>query len=264
MADKETEQFPAEFIGSTMKIFTITVCLIAAAAGPGFALTLGSGSKTCPVCLEEVGYNTEISATVFDTRLDFKPVGMVMAPDALPDCPKCGFVNFISSGTARELAGYRAITASEEYRSRLGRSSYFRLAYLYEKLGRSGWDVGGTYLEASWQEEQQPEKLKEDLELALKHFDAHLPGFKEGSGDWLSVQLMRVELLRRLSRFDEAKKTLRSMRGQSFLKGSLGARVLKCERLLCRLEDPAPRAIGEMEKEFGLFGTIKNFFKGLL
>lgn len=248
----------------TMKKMLITFCLIAAAAGAGFTSTFSPERRICPVCLGDAYYNAQISASVFDTRLDFRPVGMIIAPESLPDCPKCGFVIFKSSATARELAEYRAITVSDEYRKRLGRSSYFRLAYLYEKLGRNGWDVGGTYIEASWQEEEQPEKLKEDLELGLKHFDSYLPEVKEGCVEWLSTQLMRVEVLRRLSRFDEAKKTLRSMRGYSFPKGSIGDKVLKCEALLCRLKDPAPRAVGEMEKEFGLFGKIKNFFKGLL
>lgn len=247
-----------------MKTSIIAACLAAAAAGQVFALTLGSGSRICPVCLDEVGYSAEMSATVFDTRLDFKPVGMVMAPDSLPDCPKCGFVIFMASATARELSEYRAITGSDEYRRRLGRSSYFRLALLYEKLGRNGWDVGGTYLEASWQEEQEPEKLKEDLELALVHFDSYLAEVEPGSAGWLSTQLIRTEVLRRLGRFDEAKNTLRSLRGHSFQKGSLGAKILKREILLCRRKDSAPHAIGEMDKEFGLLGTIKNFFKGLL
>ena len=247
-----------------MKKLLIAACLVVVSAGAGFASTFSPESKTCPVCLGGAYYNAQISASVFDTRLDFRPVGMIIAPESLPDCPKCGFVIFKSSATARELAEYRAITASDEYRKRLGRSSYFRLALLYEKLGRSGWDVGGTYIEASWQEEEQPEKLREDLELGLKHFDAYLPEVKEGGVEWLSTQLMRVEVLRRLSRFDEATKTLRSMRGYSFPKGSIGDRVLKCEALLCRRKDPAPRAVGEMKKEFGLLGKIKNFFKGLL
>lgn len=247
-----------------IKKVIIAACFAAFMAGPVRALTFGSESRTCPVCLDEVGYNTEMSATVVDTRLDFKPVGMVMAPGDLPVCPKCGFVIFKGSATARELAEYRAITVSEEYRKRLDRSSYYRLAFLYEKLGRSGWDIGSTYIEASWQEEQQPEKLREDLELALKYLDVYAAETREGSQEWLSALLMRVELLRRLSRFEEAKKTLSAMRPYSFPKGSVGARVLKCQRLLCRLKDPSPRAVGEMRKEFGLFGTIKNFFRGLL
>lgn len=247
-----------------MRKLLITFCLIAAAAGAGFTSTFSPESRICPVCLGDAYYNAQISASVFDTRLDFRPVGMIIAPESLPDCPKCGFIIFKSSATARELAEYRVITATDEYRKRLDRSSYFRLALLYEKLGRSGWDVGGTYIEASWQEEEQPEKLREDLELGLKHFDSYLPEVKKGGAEWLSTQLLRAEVLRRLSRFDEAKKTLRSMRGYNFPKGSLAARMLKCEVLLCRLKDPAPRAVGEMKKEFGLFGTIKNFFKGLL
>lgn len=92
----------------------ILAVLLAASALPAAASTVSFSAKTCPVCLAGIFYRVEISATIFDTRPDLKPLGMI---------------------SARELASWREVTASAGYRAIADRSSYHILAYLAERLG---------------------------------------------------------------------------------------------------------------------------------
>jgi len=236
-------------------ILLSAVCLAQAAAS-----TISWENKICPVCLSDIGYRVALSGSVFDTRLDWKPLGMIMAPGELPVCDNCGFVVFESSASASRLAEYRKITDSREYRKIRGRASYFKLGFLLEKLGeRNELTLAMVALEASWQEEADPIKLKEDLELSLSHFNAYLPVSEEGSLERLHARLLRAELLRRLGRFDEAKKELSGLRVFDSERAEANRKIIKYERILCSRKDPSPRSVGEMERR-GLFLKIKDFF----
>lgn len=241
-------------------ILALAVLLSSALSAAGS--TVSSGSTTCPVCLAEVSYRDQMSATVFDTRLDLRPVGMIISPSPLPVCGECGFVVFAGSAAPRELAAWRAVAASPEYLALAGRGTYYRAAFLYQKLGRDRSDIAEAYLKASWEEEREPEKEKEDLGLALSNFDAYLPEAVEGSDAWVMLQYLRAELLRRLSRFPEAERVLASLRGREAAKMAGLADFIRYERKLCGRKDASPRAIGEMGKE-GILTKIGDVFRGL-
>jgi len=239
----------------------LAFAVLFSSALPAAGSTVSFESKPCPVCLAEVSYRDQMSATVFDTRLDFRPVGMIISPSPLPVCGECGFVVFAGSATPRELAAWRAAAASPEYRALTGRGAYYRKAFLYEKLGwRDRSAIAGAYLKASWEEDKEPEKEKEDLGLALPNFDASLAEAGEGSDTWVMLQYLRAELLRRLSRFPEAERALASLRGHGAAEKAGLAEYIKYQRKLCGRKDPSPRAIGEMGKE-GVFTKIGDFFR---
>lgn len=246
-----------------MRKITIYTGLIIAAAWPAFSSTMSYDRTVCPVCLEDVPYNSEMSATIVDISLDMKPIGMVTAPATIPDCLKCGFVIFKSSASGPELAQYRDIVSSVEYRGIRDRSSYYRLAFLSKKIGRNPMEVAGAYLHASWQEEQQPERFKEDLELTLEHLNASVPEGAESSLELSGIKLLRSEILRRLGRFAEAKEALRGIRAKDLPKNSPSVEILKYERVLCNRKDYARHGIGEMEAADGIFTKIKGFLRDL-
>lgn len=246
-----------------MKKLMLMLLLSAAAAQPASSSTMGGKGRTCPVCLSDFFYRVEMSATVFDTRLDFRPVGMIASPAPLPVCGECGFVSYASSASARDLASWRTVAGSEEYRALSGRSSYYRLAFLAEKLGgKHPFEIAEIYLKASWEEEDEPEKMLEDLRLSLALTEAGIPGLSESSDEWAVAQYMRAELLRRLSSFREAKRALALLRGGKFAKDKNLARLIKYQRLLCLRKDPAPRAMNEMKNE-GLFTKVRDYFRWL-
>lgn len=243
-----------------MKEF-LTALLLALPAMPATASTMSFESTPCPVCLKDIFHRVQMSATVFDTRLDFKPLGAVLAPGPRPVCEECGFVVFASSAGPRELAAWRAVAGSAGYAALRGRSAYRRLAFIHAELrSLDDADIAQTYLKASWEEEGDREKMLEDLSLALQHLDAYAAGLEKGSREWPMANYLRAELLRRLSRFDEALKTLSHVRGGELPK--YFREFVDYQRILCRRKDPAPHGISELRRR-GLFTRLGDFFRGV-
>lgn len=221
--------------------------LLAAAALPAAASTMSEDTRVCPVCLADFYHDVQMSASVFDTGLDFRPLGAVVTPSPLPVCGECGFVVHGSSAGPRELAAWRDITASPKYKALSARSSYYRLAFLYKNTGvHDEADIGQAYLKASWQEENDTVKLKEDLGLAFYHLNAYMSKIPQSSPEWPVGQYLLAELLRRLSSFNEAKRILRDLSGRQ-LPGALNEFV-KFQLTLCGRKDPAARSAGEMRE----------------
>lgn len=236
----------------------LSMLLVLACALPAAASTMFPRSVDCPVCLNTIWYATEASASIFDTGLDFKPLGAVSAPAALPVCRECGFVVAASSATSQELAAAREVTASEEYRALAGRASYYRLAWLSQKLdGNSKAALWVLYHRAAWQEASDPEKVTEDLRLALEGLEARIGEKGENDEAWPRMQYMRAEFLRRLSRFREARRVLDSLNKKTLQAAPSLKEFVKYQRVLCRRQDPAPRSLGEM-KERGLGHWLKE------
>lgn len=229
-----------------MKGFALAA-LFAAAALPAGASTMSGEARVCPVCLADFYHSVQLSASVFDTGLDFRPLGAVVTPSPLPVCGECGFVVHGSTAGPRELAAWRDITASSQYKALSARSSYYRLAFLYKKTGaRDEADIGQAYLKASWQEANDPVKLKEDLGLAFYHLNTYMSKIPQSSPEWPVGQYLLAELQRRLSNFNEAKKILRDLSAKR-LPGELGEFV-KFQKTLCDRKDPAFRSAGEMRE----------------
>ena len=212
--------------------------LLVAAAGLAAAAKFVDREMPCPVCGNVFYARLDLSGAGSEMRLDLKPVGDVAWPWLLPDCPKCGFVVYRLPVPAAELARCRVITASEEYKKARARSSYYRVGLLYLRLGLPVYSVANSFLKASWQEESDPARLKEDLELSLKYFTdcAATCAAEEKENS----QLLAGELLRRLGRFDEARAHLAKLQGLKGFQKNFFADIVEFQLVRCAKLDPAP------------------------
>jgi len=212
--------------------------LLVAAAGLAAAAKFVDREMPCPVCGNVFYARLDLSGAGSEMRLDLKPVGDVAWPWLLPDCPKCGFVVYRLPVPAAELARCRVITASEEYKKARARSSYYRVGLLYLRLGLPVYSVANSFLKASWQEESDPARLKEDLELSLKYFTdcAATCAAEEKENS----QLLAGELLRRLGRFEEARAHLAKLQGLKGFQKNFFADIVEFQLVRCAKLDPAP------------------------
>lgn len=156
-------------------------------------------------------------------RLDFKPAGM--SSPALAVCPKCGYVQHAKYLTKAESTKLRGYIQSPEYKAMSNNHpSYYRLAKIYEVLGKNDLELGFAYLRASWQEEQgggkRDDEMRECLAYSLKHICAYLENGPYdvkgasfvgcgGLNNYKIAQLLKAELLRRLERFEDAEAYLK-------------------------------------------------------
>jgi len=237
-----------------MKRFILLLGLIFAAAVTASAAKFVEREFTCPVCGHSFYAKLDVGDAPHDIRLDLKPIGDVPAPWLLPDCPACGFIIYSINIPKAELARARAITASEDYKKNLQRSSYFRLGLLYAGLDKPPFVVANAFLRAAWQEENDPIKIKEDLGFTLKYFTACAKDEKSAVEERENSQLLMGELLRRLGRFEEATAHLKGLQGIKGFQNNFFADVVAYELKLSSEKDAA---IYEME-------DVRSFKRPLL
>lgn len=201
----------------------------------------------CLVCGHDFYALLDVPDPDYEMRLDLKPLGAIPGPWRLPECPKCGFVNYSSRLEKRELEKARAAAASEAYRASAGRASYYRAGVLYALLGKPDFLLANTFLKASWQEEQSPALLKEDLELSLKYFSACAAACSAEEKE--NSQLLVGELLRRLGRFGEARAHLALLKTEKGFQNNFFADVVDFQLKLCAREDASVREMVEVKVE---------------
>lgn len=172
-------------------------------AQTAMAITSYEVTLTCPI--DSQPFTATLMGSYFQSgmRLDFKPIGFLVAPYPYPVCPGNGFVMYQDTFPDNELNAIRAIVLSDEYRQlRTENTDYFMVAYVKQRLGANHYELGNTYLGASW----EAEKLKPDLvnqyrRLALQEFDLSLHGKRSHTQDWWTATVLAAELERLLGHF---------------------------------------------------------------
>ena len=242
------------------RIIAVWVLAIGCAATL-FAHTSVEVEKTCHLCDTKFKTRMDASGTSFGMRLDLKKLGPIASPRSVAVCPNCHYVLLGDDLTEDELAKCRQVVESKEYKEHSGRASYFLLALLYEGLGRESLDIAHTYLKASWQEENDEKHLKEDLGMSLKNFEAYLkegpPKKADGKTEekaqdensaYDTARLLKGELLRRLGRFEEARKYLQALLEEKQFQSTFFGDIVRYQIKLCVQKDAKPHEISEVEK----------------
>ena len=188
-------------------MFAASILLLPAAAA---ALTTVEEDFVCPLDGTTSQRTVVMSHTVFDTRLDFRPVGALMSPPPIAVCQSNGFVLYQEGFNDAELAELRAIVASDEYQAlRAENGDWFMAGYLAERMGMAPAETHWMYLYAAWaDEDSDPARSQRYLSLAFERFVLAERANSAGSRDWWVARLMQIEIHRRLGRFEEADRLL--------------------------------------------------------
>ncbi|OGS47841.1 MAG: hypothetical protein A3J79_14535 [Elusimicrobia bacterium RIFOXYB2_FULL_62_6] len=218
-----------------MRIFSLLCALVLLSAGNLPAAKSIEREIACPICTREFYTTLDVPDAEYEMRLDMKPLGALPGPWHIPDCPGCGFIIYALNIPKAELAKCKAFVDSDDFKRFAKRSSYYRAGLISGMLGSKDFPLAQAYLKASWQEEADAEKLKEDLELSLKHFSACAKGCEGDEQE--NSQLMMTELLRRLGRFDEARAHIAGLRALKGFQGNLYTDILDFQVSLCDKKD---------------------------
>lgn len=193
-------------------------------------------------------------------RLDFQPIASSPAPWPLAACPQCGFIQFTHQLTDEEKSILEAFVRSAEYKALIEtRPTYYRLAKLYEALGKDDLEIGHAYLRASWQEERQGNaraaEMRDNLESSLMHIQAYLaqgpntpaetdPTRKGCLSAYQVAQLLKGELFRRLGQYDSAISYFTLLHEDPECQRDEVSNIIQFQLLLCRQEDSNPWDVG--------------------
>jgi hypothetical protein len=189
-------------------------------------------------------------------RLDSKPLGSLMAPTPYPVCPGNGFVVYKNDFSDEELATLRSMVLAEDYqRARKDHTDRYMVAFMRERMGANGHELGFLYLEASWEAESENSRLVNQYRsLSLEKFDAFLAEDNSRSDQWWAAAAAAAELERMLGNFDAVEKRLSALPVADLFTGSVQngsvlMSVISQIRFHAKNHNSAPEAFVEEPKE---------------
>ncbi len=223
--------------------------VILACGGTTFADTARSVDCVCPLCKTEFKAVVAMSGTMFNRRLDLRPLGAIRSPWPVPVCPKCGFALYKPLNdkyTDEEVKKLRGFVNSAAYRKLATDAvSHERLARLFEFLGHDPDEIAGVYLQASWQAEDKKdaESNRALLEKSREWLEKYLASSPEKDEKWRTQVFLRGELLRRLGKFDEAKKHFDRLGAMAAFQEGPFPRLIVQELTLIKAKDASPKEV---------------------
>ena len=199
---------------------------------------------TCPIDGEVFTAIVGVNAAYLGQRLDTRRLGAAIEPIPLPVCPTTGFVVYRRDFTPEQLALAKEIVDSTDFRRQVRTGNEYTVAaYLAEQLGEPRMAIAHFWLEASWLFESDPVRNHEYLTRAYDWYTLALEEVGSDQEKFWQVQALRVELLRRLGRFDEARALLTELPVNSLPTGHALKKVLVQQQLLLQRGDSQPRPV---------------------
>lgn len=224
------------------------VLLVAAGlAGAALASERAEVSIACPLDGTEFKAVQDFSGYAEGQRLDLKKLGPIGQPPALARCPQCGFPIFAKHLGTEDAARIRTILASERFRTEaLPASPWFALGVLREELRADAFEIGWTYLNASWEAEEwntDTEAYARAARRALAWFDRAAPLLREEPErrkEYLLALYLPVELARRTGDFADARRRLDALPDMTRGAPPWLASALQTQARLIAARDAAP------------------------
>jgi hypothetical protein len=199
---------------------------------------------TCPIDGEVFTAIVGVNAHYLGQRLDTRRLGASVEPIPLPVCPTTGFVVYRRDFTPEQLALAQELVDTTDFRRQVRTGNEYTVAaYVAEQLGESRMVIAHFWLEASWLFESDPVRNPEYLARAYDWYTLALEEVGNDQEKFWQVQALRVELLRRLGRFDEARTLLTELPLNSLPTGHALKRVLIQQQLLLQRGDSQPRPV---------------------
>ncbi|MFK7852005.1 MAG: DUF2225 domain-containing protein [Akkermansiaceae bacterium] len=241
-----------------MKRTSLFVLLLFAHTGGLSASISAPAEFTCPIDLTKFSGIKNLSGYSDGMRLDLKQIGAITQPWALPDCPKCHFVIFDEDASKKKIRKLRPFILSDSYKEVASRPSYYRLAIIQAHQKRPSFDIGWSYLRASWQSEKLKEEYADCMKKALGAFSKASEGLakapkkrkdQEEHDDYLVSCYLQIELLRKLARFDEASKAISNFPAIGKTEIEWLSDVLKYQKKLIEAKDAEEHNIADAVPE---------------
>lgn len=206
---------------------------------------------TCPLDGTEFEAVQDFSGYAAGMRLDMKKMGAISQPWALARCPECGFPVFQKYFSDDETRRLQAIVASERFRTEARpATAWFALGVLKEELKAEPFELGWTYLSASWEAENEGglEAYTRAARRAIAWFDRAAAALKDQPDrrkDRCIALYLPVELARRLGDYEQAQNRLRQLPDVSASGIDWLPAALQTQARLIAAKDKSPHDDGE-------------------
>jgi hypothetical protein len=151
-----------------------------------------------------------MSGTSFGQTLDFRPVGAIQAPFALPKCPSNGLV-FSPEIPIENFQAIQSYVLSPDYQKlQKKESNYYLLYVLMKKMNASNEDLISVLLQATWEAQDTPKQYQRYAQELLSLINAQL----KQEPYHQRYTMLGIELKRRLGQFKNAQNDIETMQMQ--------------------------------------------------
>jgi hypothetical protein len=224
-----------------MKALALCLSLVGSTV---FAHTMSEVEQTCPLDGTKWKEMMDMSGTSFGMQLDLRPIGPTPAPWRIAVCPKDHFPIYKEKFAADEIADFRAWVKTPEYQAIAKETSYYLTARaMLHRHGRP-LAIAHVLLKATWQV-GPGEQYRRYATEALAQFKEAIGQQKTHGDEWLTAELVAVELERRTERWDEAAARIASVRNDKAMQAELPKQVLDKQARLIAAHDSAPHPVSD-------------------
>jgi hypothetical protein len=197
-----------------MRVIAIFISLLAVSV-PAAATTMVPKERVCPIGGEKYKSFEIASTSYFGIRLDLQRTG-VGAFLPYVECPN-GFIVYKDESEFKtdEIAKLTPVVSSPEYQvARTNEMPAMRVVMLRRALGDDDATLRNWLFKAALEAEQnqQKELRLKYLAMAVNAYSDYLLGHSKHDSNWWFSAVRRADLLRQLSRFDEAIAVVKDIR----------------------------------------------------
>ena len=199
-------------------------------------MIISTASSECPYCGETVCYQSQLSYTICGKMLDFRPYGMACIPTPVPKCPECGFVFFNDLFSIDEIDKLKEILKFNNiFKTELDMPKYYYLAREFELLKKNIDDIIHYYQCAIWEDSSKGRFIYKDhntstlesvyisTENIIQKLFSYYDQIDVNNKNYYIYKLIKIDLLRRISKFDIAVDLIISLKNESnFIKKNMG------------------------------------------
>jgi hypothetical protein len=212
------------------------------------AMMLGTVEMTCPYDGHRFTARVQLSGTVFDRGLDLRKRGAILSPSPLAVCPTNGFVFLDKDYSEEEFERLRPLILSDEYRALKDETPYYRVAWVLDRTGIPSTEVAWYLLQASWEAAGDPVRYARYASELLERLAKEVGETRDEERE--TFNLLIGELLRRLSRFEEAERHFRRIAKELPPDGD-AAKIVTFQLALIAGKDATEHTVSEMWKGTG-------------
>ena len=222
----------------------------------------------CPLCDSTVSYWKQFSYSIFTYGLDLKPIGAARIPEPIPKCKNCGFAfieDYFTDEEIQILKNY--IIKQKVFSQKENYPDYYYLAFALELLDSkdyedmvyfyvfSVWEYSFNKMAVEYMEENKIENVNEiafDMNIftfLMQNAIEKINGLDNNSEHHINMQLIKLDFLRRLGLFNEAKTLIENIKKDKNIYTDVARGIIPFQTVLIEKKDIDEHYVEELEQE---------------
>jgi hypothetical protein len=230
--------------------------------------TVFNREVNCPLCDTVITYWGQSSYSIFTYGLDLKPMGAAFVPQPIPKCGNCGFAfieDYFTGEEIQQLKKYiidqNIFSGKEKY------PAYYYLALAVELAGRKDYEeIAYFYVCSVWEYSRNKLIIEYAKGVEIENLDGiyfdhdifmllmrtaveKINNLDRDSEEFDNMQLVKLDFLRRLGLFNEAKRTIENIKNNKRFYREIVTDIVAHQIRLIKNKDMDEHNLEEMNQE---------------